>query len=265
MHNVAELEDIVPGGIGHNEAPIVLPDPEILAAQLEYDNDKLLSEISRLANRQLPEKIEDDATAGQISEYISAIASCEKDIEKVHKAEKEPYLTLGRVVDAFKNKHTATVTDLKRKALGLQTPWLEKKREEERQRLFEQQKRDREAAAKLAAEAAAHQAEGIEDTAQELAQASVAIEAKANAVLDHAVNGKISAKARSASGAVTALKTFWVGEPENPSYAGIDLNKLLQFFKPEHIQSAIDRAVKDGQRDIPGVRIYEKSEATFRR
>lgn len=267
MRNVAELEDIVPGGIGHNQAPIVLPDPDILAAQLEYDHDSIVAEVSRLSSRELPEKIDDEKTAGTISDYLKAIVGCEKDIDKAHKAAKEPYLNLGRVVDSFKNKHAETLKGMKTRALNLQTDWLTRKAAEERKALLERQRIEREKAEALAREAQAHQAEGIEDTAKELMDHAVATEQKADAILSYAMDAKDSklAKARGAGGGVTGLVTSWVGEPENPSYAGINLNFLFGSFKEEHIQEAINRFVKNGGRDLPGVKIYEKSEAKFRR
>lgn len=245
--------------IGHNLPPT---DEEILKEKLQERSRKDIDLMAAVMAEPVPEKIDTDDDAKKAADFISKIKCLEKDFEKVHKEEKAPYLSMGRIVDGFFNSRIKDLEDFRKKYSKPVNDFLTRKADAEREAIRAREVAAREAADALAAQAAAHEAENIKDTANELMDLAVQAENKADNLGNYADNTKNAtlAKIRTESGVVLSQRTKWVGEPTDETYAGVDLNSIRKWIKPEHIQLAINAAVRDGERNIAGVKVYQKAE-----
>lgn len=245
--------------IGHNLPPT---DEEILKEKLQERSRKDIDLMAAVMAEPVPEKIDTDDDAKKAADFISKIKCLEKDFEKVHKEEKAPYLSMGRIVDGFFNSRIKDLEDFRKKYSKPVNDFLTRKADAEREAIRAREVAAREAADALAAQAAAHEAENIKDTANELMDLAVQAEDKADNLGNYADNTKNAtlAKIRTESGVVLSQRTKWVGEPTDETYAGVDLNSIRKWIKPEHIQLAINAAVRDGERNIAGVKVYQKAE-----
>ena len=70
------------------------------------------------------------------------------------------------------------------------------------------------------------------------------------------------AKTRGTTGAVSNLRTVWVGEMAD--IVMLDLEVLRYHISPEALQKAVNSFVKAGGRKLTGAKIYEKSETVVR-
>ncbi len=245
--------------IGHNLPPT---DEEILKEKLQERSRKDIDLMAAVMAEPVPEKIDTDDDAKKAADFISKIKCLEKDFEKVHKEEKAPYLSMGRIVDGFFNSRIKDLEDFRKKYSKPVNDFLTRKADAEREAIRAREVAAREAADALAAQAAAHEAENIKDTANELMDLAVQAENKADNLGNYADNTKNAtlAKIRTESGVVLSQRTKWVGEPTDETYSGVDLNSIRKWIKPEHIQLAINAAVRDGERNIAGVKVYQKAE-----
>jgi hypothetical protein len=245
--------------IGHNLPPT---DEEILKEKLQERSEKDLALMGAILAEPVPEKIENDDDAKRAADFISKIKGLEKTFEKVHKDEKAPYLSMGRVVDGFFNSRIKDLEEFRKKYSKPVNDFLTRKAEAEREAIRQREAEARRVADELAAQAAAHEAENIKDTANDLLDLAVQAENKADGLGNYANTTKSAslAKIRTENGTVLSQRTKWVGEPTDPTYSGVDLNALRKWIKPENIQLAINAAVRDGERNIPGVNVYQKAE-----
>lgn len=243
--------------IGHNNPP---SETEVLQQRLAENYTKEAGEYERLAGRDIPDTIDTDEQAGKITEYIKAVNNLKRTFTDAHKKEKAVYLECGRIVDNWKKGYEEKCQKLVSAASVPLQAFLDKKAAEERQRQLEIARKAREEADRLAAEAAAHEAEGINDTANDLMNAAVEADSKADMIQGSALQAR--AKARSETGFSASQRKVWVGEVE--SLAAIDLEKLRPFLSEQAIQTAINAFVRDGGRELRGVNIYQKTTVQVR-
>lgn len=249
------LDEIPNYNIGHNKPPSEM---QILQERLaDYKDEQ--AEYDRLASREVPASVGDENQAGKLTDYIKSVKVFQKRIEGVHKKEKSIYLECGRVVDGWKNTYEANLTAILRKAEQPLNAFLQKKAEEERKRQLEIAAKAREEAEKLAKEAEAHAKEGIEDTANDLMNAALQSEEKANLIQDSALSVKGAARGTASS---ASQKMVWTAEIE--SIAALDLEALRKYFTEDSIQKALNAAMRDGARDIRGAKIYQKTQISIR-
>ena len=102
-----------------------------------------------------------DETIGRVSDFGDQIRACIKAAETAHKAEKDPFLTAGRVVDAWLGTISGPLAQLHERVLARKTAFLRAKEDAERKRLEEE-------AARLAGEAKALAAAGDKEQAREV-------------------------------------------------------------------------------------------------
>ena len=251
--------------IGHNLPPT---DAEILKSTLEEKNAELLSRAAELiaAADRAPATIEDQETEDKITGFLGSIAKCEKSFEGKRVSEKEPYLTLGRVVDGFFKNHMDALDRARRKvkpALDARLIW---KREEQR-------RIDREAAAERqriadeqAAAAAAAEAAKLPIKAEELMNTAMNTEAVATRMAEKA-EGKISVVSRSSDGASANLRSVWKIEPTDRNKMNLEI--LRHHFTDDAIQAALNSHLRtmakpiEGQ-PLEGVRVWEHTESVVR-
>ena len=241
--------------LGHNNPPT---EEEILQDKLNTSYVAEIEKIVELEKFLVPEIITDE-NAPSLADFLARGKSATKDIEAAHRKEKDGFLKLGRVVDAFKNGNLARISNATKKAEDAQFKFLTAKAEAERERLRLAKEKEEREAQELAEQARLHEAEGILDTAEELMDLAIEQEEKANRIGAYADKTKDSKLARvvSYTGAVSGLRTAWAGDIED--IGAVDLEKLRHYFKEEHIQTAINAFIKDGGRELIGVKIHEKS------
>lgn len=248
--------------LGHNNPP---NDAEILQQTLRENNEAQLKRAQDLieAGAKLPAEITDEETAGKAAHYIKQVMASVKQLEAVRVNEKEPYLTLGRVVDGFFKNVTDPLAAAKNKAQRPLDSYLKQKADAER--------REREEAARqlrLKAEEEAMTAAALERAKQTEAAADMMTQASISEMgadrMDTLAQAKPAdlARSRSESGALASLRTVWVGEVED--LAAIDLEILRHHLPPDAVQKAVNSYVRAGGRMLRGAKIFEKSEAVVR-
>lgn len=247
--------------IGHNNPPT---DAEALQQKLRDDHDKPLGRAQELveATARLPE-ITDQESAGKVSDFIKQVTGCRKNLEAIRVNEKEPYLTLGRVVDGFFKTVTDSLDVAKAKAERPLGVFLKQQADAERRRREEEARIAREKAEEDALAAAALQRANQTDSAAVMLDQAVANEAVAEK-LEHAAEAKPAelAKSRGTSGALASLRTVWAGELVDVN--ALDLEVLRHHIAPADLQKAVNSYVRAGGRVLAGAKIFEKSEAVVR-
>lgn len=251
--------------IGHNNPPT---DAEILKETLADKNSDLLGRAAELiaAADRSPATIEDDETKMKVTEFLGQIAKCEKALEGKRVSEKEPYLTLGRVVDGFFKGHTDKLAKARQKvkpALDARLLW---EREQERKRLAEEAAERKRLADEQAAAAAAAEAAKMPIAAQEQMDTAVQTEASAQRLEEKAA-GKIAVTSRGSDGSSASLRSVWKGELTDIN--ALDLETLRHHIPKDAIQQAINSYVRtlakpvEGQ-PLRGARIWEHTESVVR-
>ena len=241
--------------IGHNNPP---SDLDIVKARLDEKERPIRAALAAITEKPVPETIEDEATAGQITDRIKSLKNVQSGVDADHKEVKKPYLDCGREVDAWKNGMSAEITSHVAQATKPLNAFLNKKAEEERARLAAIAAAEREKAEKLAREAEALNNANITDVANEVLDAAVQSDVTAARIeknVAFARNGNL-AKARSFGGAVASQKTAWVGRIT--SMAAIDLEALRPHLTEDAVQKALNAFVKAGGRKIGGAEIKEE-------
>lgn len=241
--------------VGHNLPP---SDIDIVKSRLEDVERPIRESIAHINQEPLPATIEDERTAGHVTERIKSLRNIKNGVDTAHKEIKAPYLECGRAVDAWKNGIETELEGMRKAAEIPLNGFLTRKAEEERQRQAEVARQQREEADRLAAEAAAHQAANINDVAEELLDAAVKSEATANRIEQNITNARPSdlAKSRSAYGSTSSQKMAWVGRIV--SLRGIDLEVLRPYLNEEAVQKALNAFVKNGGRECGGATITEE-------
>ena len=246
--------------IGHN-----LPPQPTISDQLFETHNELMARVDRLAMRanhgpREIKKAEDLDACGILVKDAGALV---KDADAARKKEKQPFLDGGKEVDAF---FAAALDRLERIKKAFETVAT-----------IYQRKMADEARAKAAEEA--RKAREIEIQRLELARKAEEANrgkhadnhtAKAEAASDRAVEAEAIAKSsaadltrtRTESGILATAKTDWAFEITDIDQ--VPLEKLRMLLKREHIEMAIRLAVKNGTRELAGVRIYEDVKASFR-
>ena len=243
--------------MGHNRPP---NEKEILEQRLA-DYKDLQAELKRLAAVKIPEEIADEKQGGQVTQYVKSVKDAKKELEKIHKNEKAIYLECGRVVDAWKKNFETQFDALISAASKPLLAFQEKKDREERERQLEIARKAREEAERLAAEAAAHEAEKIHDTASELMGMAIQADIKAEMIEGSALS--VKTHTRSEAGAVSSTSKVWTGRIE--SLAALDLDALRPYISEDALDRAVKAYAKDTKgADLRGAVIYQESKLNIR-
>ncbi len=241
--------------MGGNNPPSEI---EILKQRLESHTkeDELIND---LVTRKIPSEILTDEMAGELADFIKSLKTARKSVENIFTAEKAPFFEACKVADAWKNvrwlRIDTCVMDVSKPIIA----WNSKKEAEEKARQLELARLAQVEAERLAKEAEAHANAGINDTAGELLDFAIEKENKAAALTDKSndVRGKSYGSFSSASS-----RKVWVGEIDNAVV--LDLEALRKYLDKESIDKAIRAAIKDGVREIKGVKIFEEDKLTIR-
>lgn len=232
------------------------------AASLIERRDELLGSVERC-----PSDIQDEETAGKVSDLVKLISALHKNSEATRGARKEPFLASGRLVDSFYKKITDPLTAGKQKIEGYLTAYQRRKAEAERKRREEEARRQAEEAERAAQEAV-RRAEALAhvedlDVAIEAEEAAKQAQADAEAARKaaEAKPAELS-RTRGDFGSVASLRTYW-------DFADLDRKALdLEMLRPHLPQDALEKAIrsfiKAGGRQLGGVKIFENTHAVVR-
>lgn len=231
-------------------------------AVLADRRDELLDAMDRV-----PENIEDEATAGKVSDFVNQLKAAAKNADKCRVDEKEVYLAGGRSVDGWFKAVSDPLLAAKKLIEKRLDVYLRKVAEEERQRRAEDERVAREAAEKAQREATEREA-AMSDTGS-LDDAIAAEDAAKQAEADVATAAKeAGAKAaelsrtRSDLGSVASLRTFW--DFKDINRATLDLDSLRQHISEDALEKAVRSFVKAGGRELAGVEIFESTKTNVR-
>lgn len=219
--------------------------------------DELLS-----AEERLP-AIADDATAGNVADYIKQIAAATKALDGARVAEKEPFLEGGRTVDGWAKRLTDPLSGLKSRVERKLGVYLREKADRER--------REREEIAKLAREEEDRKnREALEAMASAApAQAEAATDAAMRAQADTAKAEKSAeakpaemARTRGDQGALGTLQQIWTFDGLDRD--ALDIEALRQHIPIAALETGLRAFIKAGGRTIKGARIFQDTKASVR-
>jgi len=240
--------------IGGNRPPLVTE------ASLEIDFKDAIGVIDDLHKRanDVPLVCEDEEDVAALAAIVKTCRASERRAEELRKATKEPYHQAGKVVDGFFNKLTGRVTTLKTSLETRINSYQRKKADAERKAREAEAQRLAEEAAKKQAEAlaAAQSAPAGQNTphvANKMYEASEASRAAEQATVAAAAKPADLARSKT-DGATATLVEEWTFSIEN--FAQIDLEKLRTYFGPADIEKAVRSFVRNGGRDLAGVKIF---------
>lgn len=236
------MTDQTPGP-GHNLPPI---------EEIRQRTDDLIAATDQWLEK-VPE-IGDDDTAGKASDLLAQLRAEFKAVEEQRKAEKKPHTDAATCVDGeynpLKVRLERSVDVIKAKL----SPWLAKKQaaeDEARRQREEDAAKAQEEADRIAAEAETANSIDAQIEAEE-AQKRAEAAAKAS-------RKQTSANVKGQFGRTTTLRTTYRGEIT-------DHNKALAVYAHDPLivdalQTAINRDVRAGKRDIPGVEVKQDRKA----
>ncbi len=223
-----------PAEIGHNNPPAEDP----LIARLTEQNGDLMSKADQFgeACERCPDPV-DKASAQKVTDFIKQIGQLVKALNSARTEAKAPYLDAGRKVDGFFNaRKDALETALAPIKQKLNAYVAE---EDHKRRAAEEEARRAELEAARNAEPASP---SFEATTPAPAPAKTQV--------------------RGEYGAVASARTVWEFEIEDASK--IPVSVLRKYLTADAIEKAMRAAVRDGVRDVKGVRIFETTKAQVR-
>lgn len=251
---------------GHNAPPAdAAPVRDRLVddyGQMLARKDELLAAIDRV-----PATVDDEPTAGKVTDFIKQIAAAIKNANAARVSEKEPYLDGGRQVDGFFKNLTDPLEKGKKAVEARLTEYQRRKAQEERRKREEAERIAREEAEAKAREAAERAAALATD--DDLDAAIAAEDAASQAAADaHAAEKAADAKpaelsrSRGEYGGVASLRTFW--DFKDLDRASLDLEPLRTHIPAAALDQAVRSYIKAGGRELRGVVIFENATTVVR-
>lgn len=245
-----------PAPIGHNNPPTIEDELRERSTELLDRAQKLIDAADRI-----PAEL-DAESAGKATDFIKQVTTCAKAIEDKRKSEKEPFVEGGRKVDAFFKVHATDLDIAKSKASKPLLAYQTKVQEEERQRRLEQERIAREEADRKAEEARKLANAGLDEQANVELNKALRDEKKADRLASSVQTGVGLGVTKADSGATASTRKRTVVEIVDRH--AINYNLLAAHFTVDAIQSALNSFVKAGGTEMPGVKIYEKTEVVVR-
>lgn len=178
-------------------------------------------------------------------------------------AEKEPFLTAGRGVDTFFKTMTDRIDRISTFFQKIADDHQRAVAAEARRKAEEEARKAREEEEKRLAQAlAAKEANRDKHAEQHTAKAEAAGERADQAEAIANASAADLTRQRLDSGVLASSQEKWTFEITD--FDAIPLDKLRPYFNRAHVEQAVRLAVKQGHRDLAGVRIFEDIKASFR-
>lgn len=247
-----------PPPIGHNRPPITAVLSETQAA--------LLGEVEALAKQagEAPTEVKSADDLDTVGKLVRSSVDLWKRTEAARETEKAPYWDAGKEVDAFFKTPLERLDRIKKVFTDRASIYQRKVADDAREKALAEARRLRDEelksleSARIARESnLAGNAEVHTQKADEAREAAVVAESVASAPV------RDVARTVTSSGILASAKASWVFEVTD--WTKIPLEKLRPYLKHDAIEAAIKAAVKIGERDLAGVRIFEQSTATFKK
>jgi len=268
LHDLALSDPTV--GIGHNVPPESLNPAAALSTRLGVTYCDLVSRFLdlELGCDRVPDPIANLEEAGLVTDFIAQCQAQLRRAESAHKEEKAYFLTGGRTVDAFFKRRCEKLSDAftpviaRLKTCRDQLVAIEEARCEAARHAAEEELRrlgEEEATHRAEAERRAREAQTPEErrcAAEHLRLAEAAAE-RAGAVAQRASLIPEPLRIQGDYGATAYVTRSW-------SFEVIDLDEVPRSYlalDAERVRAAI---TKEGVREIPGLRIFEREELRVR-
>lgn len=178
-------------------------------------------------------------------------------------AEKEPFLSGGRDVDSFFKTLTDRLDRISQFFQKIADEYQRAVAVEARRKAEEEARKARqEEEARLAQAMAAREANRDKHAEQHTAKAEAAGFAAERAEAVANTSAADLTRQRLDSGVLATSKEAWTFEITD--FDAVPLDKLRPYFTRAHVEQAVRLAVKQGRRELAGVRIYEDIKASFR-
>lgn len=238
-----------PAPIGHNGAPEPTP--------FELSQERVTALEAEAQNWFDGEPIANEAQAADVSRLLDAVRKAGKEADGHRKVEKQPHMDAAKAVDEKWQPLIKQCDRVSEVAKGVLTPWLMEQ---------ERVKREAEAAARKAAEEAAAEARRLAEqndgslaaakARDEAIEQAERAEAQARAAAADKAGAKGSGMARTVS-----LRTVWRSVVEDRRALLNHVARTRPADLDEFLEQWAARAVREGAREIPGVKVYEEKQA----
>ena len=210
-------------------------DPALLAAWIEFSYAAHAAAIDALLTRFVKfsevtaSGIADDFVAGHAADFARDLKAAARALDETHTRIKKPVLHAQRLIDGAAKALSDRVASAVREVEARVTAYLKAKEAEAREAL------------RIEAEKQAAEAPDITMAVLNQAEEATALELT---------------RTRGVGGALTALQDRWVFEV-------VDITKV-----PTHLlqvnDAAVRAAIKQGAREVPGIRIWNNAKAMIR-
>ena len=249
-----------PAPAGHNNPPPTFEE------ELRLENKDLFVRLDalKLSRDKLPTAIENDDQNAVVGRWVVQARELVKDVEVAHKEAKRPIQEKVTTIDTmFLSRGLAgEISKLVDVVKALADDYATRKDAERRKQLAEEAERKRLEAEAASYEAAALKEAGSNSAAEVVISQSEHADKQADR-LEAKAAGSVAGVLRTSRGGVTASgREKWVFEIQDLDK--IDLNILRDTFYAHELNQVIQRFVDGGGRELPGVRIFPKTIATFR-
>ena len=240
---------------GDNKPPLSELIPAEYREELLRERPDFLTKLDALIDAAERAKAVDDETLGKCGDLVNAYRKAFNHAKAAHTTVKAPYLEGSRLVDAEFNAIKSRLDDAKAKVEAIGNAFVAKREAEARAERARIDAERREAERK---EAEARQA--MVDAAQDAFG-----EIDADFPIAPEPGPMIAPKAepiRSDAGAVVSGKKEWRSEVTDfaLAFSAVSSDEKVR----GEISKAVQRLVKAGMKDIPGVRIWAEAKASFR-
>lgn len=243
---------------GQNKAPL----DEVLAA----DFVDLQAEVSDLLDKagDLPSRVDSDDDQIKVGKWIIDAKDLAHKVDKTRTEEGRPILDAQRGINGFfkavaepilkaVDAHQRAADDYARRKAAEERARAQREAEEARRREEEERQR----AEQLKRPDAVARAEGRAE----------ALAAEADAAEERALASNADLTRMRAEGVTSSARTTWAWEFESKNALYDSLGPLSPFFAEADVVKAINAMVRaqKGRTSLPGVRVFEKAVASFRR
>jgi len=269
--------------------PIAVAGLESTRVEIQADAYARRTEVIEAA-KFCPSAVTDADTQAEVTNAVRDIKRLLKEVEDGRKAVKAPVLDIGRKIDAAAAEFTATLEAEANRLTGLLTSYETQQRriaaEAEAKRQEEIRKQEAEArAAQAEIERKAREAEAARQAAERAAREATNAEARAKAqeaarkAMEEAAALAAQKEKEAASAKLEQAELTRAPAPVAPKAAGTAVSQLWVFevtdikalhaARPELVDLYERRAdiitrIRQGEREIPGLRIYQDTRVTVR-
>ena len=243
---------------GANKAPLA----DVLAA----DFVDLQAEVAALLDRagDLPVRVDSDDDQVKVGKWIIDAKDLAHKVDRTRTEEGRPILDAQRGINGFfkavadpilqaVQAHQRAADDYVRRKAAEERARAQREAEEARRREEEERRR----AEQLKRPDAVARAEGRAE----------ALGAEAEAAEERSLASNADLTRMRAEGVTSSARTTWAWEFSDKSALYDSLGPLSPFFSEAAVETAINAMVRaqKGRTSLPGVRVFEKASASFRR